>query len=440
MIPRYCRPAMAELWSDRNRFAHWLRVELCALEAMAAQGMIPAQAVAEIKTRAHIDPQAIAEAEKRLHHEFNAFITSIVDQVGIAGRFFHFGLTASDILDTAFALQLTAAADILDAGLRALTQALMRRAQEHAHSLCIGRTHGMYAEPTSFGLKLLGLAAACARSRQRLIVARKEIAHLTLSGPVGTYAQLRPEIETAVGLALGLRAEAVASQIIPRDRHAAFFCALGQAAGVLELLALEIRHLQRSEVAEVAEPFAAAQTGSSAMPHKRNPILSENLSGLARLIRAAVVPALESVALWHERDMSHSSVERVLAPQTTSLLDFALHRAVSIVQGLEIDSLAMRKRVEESGGIWASHALVLALITKGWARGAAYQLLKDLSAKAARTRQPLRILVENCAQITRELDTAACADCFAAEHHLREVETIFARTQERWPELTPPAR
>lgn len=381
MIPRYTRPEMSRIWSEAHKFALWLEIETLAAEAMADIGAIPAEAAKAIRARGACDPARIAAIEAEIKHDVLAFLTSVSEHVGPEGRFLHRGMTSSDLLDTAFALQLRDAADLLIAGVARLRAALRKRAFEHRLTPMIGRSHGMHAEPTTFGLKLAGFYAEFARAEARLQTAREEISVCALSGPVGTYADIDPRVEERVAARLGLRVEPVSTQIIPRDRHAAFFAALALAAGGIERLAVEIRHLQRSEIREAEEFFAEGQKGSSAMPHKRNPVLSENLTGLARLVRSALAPALENMVLWHERDISHSSAERAIAPDATVHLDFALHRLAQVVEKLVVYPEKMQANLETSGGLYHSQAVMLRLTEAGMARETAYALVQNAAMR-----------------------------------------------------------
>jgi len=380
MVPRYSRPEMAAIWSPAERFRIWFEIEALAAEAMADLGTIPAIAALAIRERGAPRVAAITDAdldridaiERETRHDVIAFLTWLGESIGEDARFLHLGLTSSDVLDTAFAVQLTRATDLLLADLDALLAALRRRAEEHATTPTIGRSHGIHAEPTTFGLKLAGHWAEFRRNRARLVAARAEIATCAISGPVGTFASVDPRVEAFVAARLGLVVEPISTQVIPRDRHAAFFATLAVTAAGIERLATEVRHLQRSEVREAEEFFHPGQKGSSAMPHKRNPVLSENLTGLARLVRSHVVPALENVALWHERDISHSSVERVIAPDATLALDFALTRAAGMMEKLTIYPERMAANLESLGGVVHSQKVLLALAQAGLPREAAY--------------------------------------------------------------------
>ncbi len=389
MVPRYTRPEMAAIWSPEERYRIWFEIEALAAEAMAAIGAIPAEAARAIREGgapraaaiSAADVARIDEIERTTRHDVIAFLTWMAEGIGESARFMHQGMTSSDVLDTCLAVQLTRAADLLLTDLDALLAALKGRALEHRRTPTIGRSHGIHAEPTTFGLKLAGHYAEFRRNRDRLRAARAEVATCAISGPVGTFASVDPRVEAFVAERLGLQVEPVSTQVIPRDRHAAFFAALAVAASGVERLATEVRHLQRSEVREAEEFFHPGQKGSSAMPHKRNPVLSENLTGLARLVRSHVVPALENVALWHERDISHSSVERVIAPDATVALDFALARATGMVERLVVYPERMTANLDALGGVVHSQKVLLALTQAGMSREDAYAAVQSAAMK-----------------------------------------------------------
>jgi adenylosuccinate lyase len=433
MIPRYTRKEMAAIWAPENRLRLWLEIELCALEAMAATGRVPAavatavRAAAEERAQAIIDPAAIEAIEASTRHDVIAFLSHVEQVIGAEARYLHLGLTSSDLLDTALALQLKAAADLLLADLDRLLEALKARAHEHKDTLTIGRSHGIHAEPTTFGLKLAGFYAEFARNRRRLEQGRAEIATCALSGAVGTFANVEPGVEERVAERLGLVPEPVSTQVIPRDRHATFFAVLAVIASGVERLATEIRHLQRTEVGELAEPFAAGQKGSSAMPHKQNPVLAENLTGLARLVRAAVIPALENVALWHERDISHSSVERVIAPDATIALDFALHRLAALVAGLRVDAARMRANLEQTRGLIHSQRVLLALTEAGLGRQEAYEIVQRHALAASGGGGTLLDRLRSEPEVSARLSDDELRALFDPDHHRRHVDTIFRR-------------
>src|SRR5579883_853965 len=435
MIPRYSRPQMAAIWAAENRFRIWFEIEALAAEAMAMLGTIPKEAAEAIRTRgqarvASIGPadlERIEAIERETRHDVIAFLTWLGEAIGPDSRFMHLGLTSSDVLDTCLALQLVQASDLLDADLNRLLEVLKRRAFEHKYTLMVGRSHGIHAEPTTFGLKLAGHYAEFARNRQRLAAARAEIATCTVSGAVGTFAHVDPRVEAFVAERLGLRPETVATQVIPRDRHAAYFATLGVIASGVERLAIEIRHLSRSEVREVEEFFHPGQKGSSAMPHKRNPVLSENLTGLARIVRAAVIPALENVSLWHERDISHSSVERAIAPDATVTLDFALARLSEVVDKLVIYPERMRANLEALGGLVHSQRVLLALTQAGMSREDAYRAVQRNAMPAWEGKARFLDLLQVDAEIARYLKPAALAALFDDAFHTKHVDAIFAR-------------
>ena len=433
MIPRYSRPEAAAIWSPETKFRIWFEIEAYAAEAMAELGQIPKEAAKKIWDKgstAKFDIARIDAIEREVRHDVIAFLTHLAEFVGPEARFVHLGMTSSDVLDTCFAVQLTRATDLLNADLVRLLDVLKRRALEHKETLCVGRSHGIHAEPTTFGLKLASAYAEFSRARTRLTAARREIATCAISGAVGTFAHVDPRVEIHVAKKLGLEPEPVSTQVIPRDRHAMFFATLGVIAASVERLATEIRHLQRTEVREVEEYFAVGQKGSSAMPHKRNPVLTENLTGLARIVRAAVAPALENVALWHERDISHSSVERMIAPDTTVTLDFALARLADVVDKLVIYPENMKKNLESLGGLVHSEDLLLALAKKGLAREAAYSLVQRNAMKVWTEKADFRTQIEADPEIVKALSKQEVAACFDLKHHLAQVDTIFKRVFE----------
>ncbi len=433
MIPRYSRPEMAAVWAPETRFAIWLEIEHHALDAHVSLGQAP-QAAADALARAiaaHedalVDPAKIDAIERETRHDVIAFLTNLANHMGPEARFVHQGLTSSDVLDTCFAVQLDRAGALLAEGVAAVAAALERRAFEHKDTLCVGRSHGVHAEPTSFGLKLAGHHTEFARAGERLKAARREIATCAISGPVGTFASVDPAVEAHVAEQMGLAPEPVSTQVIPRDRHAMYFAVLGVIAGAIERLAVEIRHLQRSEVGEAAEAFGKGQKGSSAMPHKKNPILTENLTGLARIVRAAVVPALENIALWHERDISHSAVERVFAPDATVALDFALTRLAGVVDGLVVDEAAMRRNLESRGGLVYSQRVLLALIERGMSREEAYAIVQEIALGVWEGGADFEAALAVDARVAAVVDGPELAALFEPEPYLRHVDTIFAR-------------
>jgi len=427
MIPRYSRPEMTAIWEPENRFRIWFEIEAHACDAQAELGVIPKEAARAVWERGAFEVARIDEIERETRHDVIAFLTNLAEHVGPEARFVHQGMTSSDVLDTCLAVQLTQAADILLADMDRVLAALKKRAFEHRNSVCVGRSHGIHAEPTTFGVKLAGHYAAFARGRARLEAARKEIATCAISGAVGTFANIDPYVEEYVASRLGLEPEPVSTQIIPRDRHAAFFAALGVIAASMENLATEIRHLQRTEVREAEEYFAPGQKGSSAMPHKRNPVLTENLTGLARLVRAAVVPALENVTLWHERDISHSSVERMIGPDTTVTLDFALNRLAGVVEKLLVYPDAMQKNLDRLGGLVHSQRVLLALTQAGISREDSYRLVQRNAMKVWAGEGDFLALLQADPEIKGRIDDAKLAACFDASYHTKHVDTIFAR-------------
>ena len=433
MIPRYSRPEMARLFAAETRLGIWLDIELAVAEAMAELGQIPADDIARLRRSADagrgriIDPARVEAIEAVTRHDVIAFLTHVEEVCGAEARFLHLGMTSSDLLDTTLAVQLKQAGAMLLDGVDAVLAALRRRAFEHRRTPCIGRSHGIHAEPTSFGVKLAGFHAAFARGRERLRRAVEEVSTCAVSGAVGTFANIDPRIEAKVAARLGLTPEPVSTQVIPRDRHAAFAAALALLASSIEHLATEVRHMQRTEVGEAEEYFSPGQKGSSAMPHKRNPVLSENLTGLARMIRAAVVPALENVALWHERDISHSSVERVMLPDSCILADFALHRLAGLVERLVVYPEAMRRNLDLTQGLWASQRVLLALTDGGLPRQRAYELVQRNAMKAWTEHRPLLGLLAADPEVAQRLDAARLGELFDLDYHLAKVDTIFAR-------------
>ena len=427
MIPRYSRPEMAAIWEPEARFRIWLDIEILACEAQADLGVIPREAAREVRKRGAFEIERIDELEKETRHDVIAFLTNVAEHVGEPSRFVHQGMTSSDVLDTCLSVQLARAADILVADIDGLLEALERRAHEHRETVCIGRSHGIHAEPTTFGLKLAGFYAEFRRNRERMETARREVATCKLSGSVGTFANVDPRVEAYVAENLGLAPEPVSTQIIPRDRHAAFFAALGVVASSVERLATEVRHLQRTEVREAQEFFSEGQKGSSSMPHKKNPILTENLTGLARLVRGAVTPALENVALWHERDISHSSVERMIGPDATVTLDFALARLTSVVDRLIVYPENMRRNLEALGGVIHSQRVLLALTQADVSRENAYAAVQDNAMKAVESGTGFLELLKRDKRVTDALSDGELEALFDVGYHTKHVDTIFKR-------------
>lgn len=427
MIPRYARPEMAAIWSQESRYSIWLEIETLAAEAMEELGQIPTGTSAAVRARGGFDVGRIDEIEREVKHDVIAFLTSVAEHVGPEASYLHKGMTSSDVLDTCLAVQLVRASDLLAGGLDRLLTALEARAHEHRGTPTIGRSHGIHAEPTSFGLKLAGYHAEFQRARTRLIAAREDVGTCALSGAVGTFANIDPRIEAHVAKKLGLTPEPVSTQVIPRDRHAMFFATLGVIASSVERLATEIRHLQRTEVLEAEEYFSAGQKGSSAMPHKRNPVLTENLTGLARLVRSAVTPAMENVALWHERDISHSSVERGIAPDATVHLDFALHRLAGVIENLIIYPEQMQANMDRLGGLHNSQRVLLALVEAGATREEAYRLVQRNAMKTWAGEGPFLSHLKQDGEVTAQLSVEKLESLFDDAYHFKRVDEIFAR-------------
>jgi adenylosuccinate lyase len=428
MIPRYTLPAMQSIWSEENRFRQMLRVEILVCEALARRGEIPPADLKAIQTKAAFDLESIREIEKATNHDVVAFVTDVARRVGPAGRHIHRGLTSSDVLDTALAVQMTQATDLLLGSMEKFRQALKKRALEHRDSVMIGRTHGVHAEPTTFGLKLALFHAEALRNERRLRRAREEIAVGKLSGAVGTFAHLPPDVEEEVCRELGLQPAPIATQVIQRDRHALLMQTLALIGTSMEKVALEIRHLQRTEVREAEEFFdEKGQKGSSAMPHKRNPILSERLCGLARLLRGYAQTALENIPLWHERDISHSSAERVILPDAFTLLHYMLEKGAGLLERLLVYPERMRENLEQTYGLYASQTLLLELNRKGLSREEAYALVQRHAMTAWREGRSLETLMREDPQVTRHLDARELRRCFDLEHHLRHRRLLFER-------------
>jgi len=427
MIPRYSRPEMTAIWEPENKFRIWLEIEAHACDAQAELGVIPKESAEAVWKRGTFEVARIDEIERETRHDVIAFLTNLAEHVGPEARFVHQGMTSSDVLDTCFAVQLTQAADILRADLDGLLAALKRRALEHKDTLCMGRSHGIHAEPTTFGLKLAGFYAEFQRNRARLEAARAEVATCAISGSVGTFANIDPAVEEHVAKKMGLAVEPVSTQVIPRDRHAAFFATLAVIASSVERLATEIRHLQRTEVREVEEYFAPGQKGSSAMPHKRNPVLTENLTGLARLVRSAVIPALENVALWHERDISHSSVERLIGPDATITLDFALARLAGVVDKLLVYPERMKHNLDQLGGLVFSQQVLLALTQAGMSREDAYKAVQRNAMAVWQKGKSFLELLKADPDVTAHLDDKALSALFDMGYHTKQVDRIFKR-------------
>jgi adenylosuccinate lyase len=427
MIPRYSRPAMTAIWEPENRFQIWFEIEALACDALAEAGIIPKSAAQTIRAKGKFEIDRIDAIEREIHHDVVAFLTNLAEHIGPDARFLHQGMTSSDVLDTCLAVQLKQASDILLTDLDGLLKVLERRAHEFKHTITIGRSHGIHAEPTTFGVKLAGFYVEFSRARRRLETAKQEISTCAISGAVGTFANVPPSVEEYVAQKLGLRPEPVSTQIIPRDRHAAFFATLGVIASSIEHLALEIRHLQRTEVREAEEYFAPEQKGSSAMPHKRNPVLSENLTGLARLVRSHVVPALENVALWHERDISHSSVERVIGPDATIALDFALARLTTLVDRLLVYPDTMKRNLDKLGGLHNSQRVLLALTQAGMSREDAYRAVQRNAMQVWGGKGDFPALLKADKDVAALLPATQIDAAFDDTYHLKHVDTIFKR-------------
>jgi adenylosuccinate lyase len=430
MIPRYTRPEMAAIWEPQTRFKIWFEIEAHAADALAELGVIPKDAARTIWAKAKdatFDVARIEEIERETKHDVIAFLTHLAEIVGPEARFVHQGMTSSDVLDTCFNVQLTRAADLLLADLDRVLAALKARAFEHKMTPAIGRSHGIHAEPVTFGLKLAYAYAEFSRARERLVIARKEVATCAISGAVGTFAQIDPRVEEHVAKAMGLTPEPISTQVIPRDRHAMYFATLGVIASSVERLATEVRHLQRTEVLEAEEFFSEGQKGSSAMPHKRNPVLSENLTGLSRMVRGYVTPALENVVLWHERDISHSSVERMIGPDATVTLDFALARLAGLIEKLLVYPANMQKNLDRLGGLVHSQRVLIALTQKGASREESYKLVQRNAMPVWRGEGDFRTLLKSDPDVRKYLTDAEIDEKFDLGYHLKHVDTIFKR-------------
>jgi len=427
MISRYSRPEMVAVWSDERRYATWLKIELLALEKMSEDGLVTKEELKTAQKLASFDPERIAELEKEVKHDVIAFLTNVAEHVGAPSRYIHRGLTSSDVLDTALACQLKESGEMLLQGIDRLLAATKKRAEEFKHTPCVGRSHGIHAEPTTLGLKLASWYAEIKRARQRLSSAIDDVSVGKISGAVGTYASTSPELEHYVMQNLGLRAETVSSQIVHRDRHAHFFSALALLGSSIEKFSVEIRHLQRTEVRELEEKFDSGQKGSSAMPHKRNPILTENLSGLARLLRGYSLSAMENIALWHERDISHSSVERVIAPDACILVDFMLARFTSVVEGMKVYPDRMMENLELTRGLVFSGTLLIALVDKGVSREDAYRLVQNHALAAWEGGATFPERVKSDSEIKKHLSTDEILAIFDLKRHLNHVDIIFDR-------------
>lgn len=430
MIGRYSLPKMKSIWEDENKYRKWLEIEILACEAQAKLGNIPAEAVVEIKGKAKFDLDRIAEIEKEVRHDVVAFLTNLAEYIGPASKYIHFGMTSSDVLDTTLALQMREAADILIEDVKKVIEILQRRAKEHKDTVMIGRTHGIHAEPITFGLKLVQWVFEMKRNLTRLERAKEIISYGKISGAVGTYANIDPFVEAYLCQKLGLKPAEVSTQILQRDRHAEYSATLAIVAASLEKFATEIRNLQRTDILEVEEPFAKGQKGSSAMPHKRNPIICERICGLARVIRSNAQAALENVALWHERDISHSSVERVIIPDSTILLDYILNKFAGVMDGLIVYSENMRKNLEKTRGLIFSQRVLLALIQKGVSREEAYQLVQHNAMKSWQEGADFQELLVGDKRVREHLSPGEISDCFDLQYYLRNVGVIFKRLED----------
>ena len=427
MIPRYSRPDMANIWEPENKFRIWFEIEAHACDAQAELGVIPKDAAKAVWDRGKWEIDRIDEIERETKHDVIAFLTNLAEHVGDEARFIHQGMTSSDVLDTCLAVQMSQAADILIADVEALLATLKKRALEHKNTICIGRSHAIHAEPTTFGVKLAGHYAEFARNLGRLKDARAEISTVAISGAVGTFANIDPAVEEHVGKKMGLTPEPVSTQVIPRDRHAMFFAILGVVASSLERLAVEIRHLQRTELREVEEFFSPGQKGSSAMPHKRNPVLTENITGLARIVRSAVTPAMENVALWHERDISHSSVERMIGPDTTITLDFALARMTNVIDKLMIYPDMMQRNLDQLGGLVFSQRVLLGLTQAGMSREGAYSAVQRNAMKVWEENADFLTELQADAEVTALTSKEDLAALFDITYHTKNVDVILNR-------------
>ena len=428
MIERYSRKEIKNIWEDYNRYSLWLEIELAAAEAMEKLKIIPRGVVKKVRSKAKIDPKRILQIEKKVKHDIIAFLTSITEKAGAEARYLHKGMTSSDVLDTCFNLQLKHSGEILLSDINKLLQSIKKQAVRHKYTLCIGRSHGIHAEPITFGLKMVSFYQEFLRNKKRLENSIKEISTCAISGAVGTFANIDPRVESYVARKLKLDIEPVSTQVIPRDRHAQFFTTLGIIASSIERFAVEIRHLQRTEVLEVEEFFGKKQKGSSAMPHKKNPILSENLTGLARLIRSSVVPALENVALWHERDISHSAVERNIGPDATITLDFALHRLSNVVKNLNVYPKNMKKNLDITNGIFFSQRVLLELTNVGLTREESYKIVQKNAMLAWKENSSFYSKIVSDKKITNKIPVNKLKKLFNLSYHTKKIDIIFRRS------------
>jgi adenylosuccinate lyase len=430
MVPRYSRKEMVEIWSDISKYSIWLDIEIHALEGMEKVGIVPVGTAETVRKKAKFDSKRIDEIEAEIKHDVLAFLTNISESVGPEARFIHQGMTSSDVLDTCLNIQLKRAGELLLKDMDLLLSSIKSQAIKHKKTICVGRSHGIHAEPTTFGLKMLQAYAEFSRNRKRLELSVEEISSCAISGSVGTFANIDPSVEEHVAKALGLNIEPVSTQIIPRDRHAAFFSTMGIIASSIERLATEIRHLQRSEVLEVEEYFSSKQKGSSSMPHKRNPVLTENLTGLARVVRSSVMPALENISLWHERDISHSSVERFIGPDTTITLDFALNRLNNVVENMVVYPDNMMRNLEKFNGLVFSQRVLLSLTQKNISREDSYLMVQRNSMKVWNDEGSFYELIKKDKEICSILSNDEIDDIFDLNYHLKHIEEIFQRVLE----------
>ncbi len=428
MIERYSRKEIKNIWEDYNRYTIWLDIELAAAEAMEKFRIIPKGVVKKVKSKARIDPKRISQIEEKVKHDIIAFLTSITEKAGVEARYLHKGMTSSDVLDTCFNIQLRKSGEILLKDINILLQAIKKQAVKHKYTLCIGRSHGIHAEPITFGLKMLTFYQEFLRNKKRLENSIEEVSTCAISGAVGTFANIDPRVESYVARKLKLNVEPVSTQVIPRDRHAQFFSTLGIIASSIERFAVEIRHLQRTEVLEVEEFFEKNQKGSSAMPHKKNPILSENLTGLARLIRSSVIPALENVALWHERDISHSAVERNIGPDTTIALDFAIHRLSNVVKNLNVYPKNMKKNLDITNGIFFSQRVLLELTNVGFTREQSYKIVQKNALQAWKENSSFYNKIISDKKITNKIPVNKLKKLFDFSYHTKKINIIFKRS------------
>jgi len=428
MIERYARKEIKKIWEDYNRYSIWLNIELAAAEAMEKLKIIPRGVVKKVRSKAKINPKRILQIEEKVKHDIIAFLTSITEKAGKEARYLHKGMTSSDVLDTCFNLQLKQSGDILLKDIDELLKTIKKQALKHKYTLCIGRSHGIHAEPITFGLKMLTFYQEFLRNKKRLKDSIKEISTCAISGAVGTFANIDPRVENFVAKKLRLYVEPVSTQIIPRDRHAQFFSTMGIIASSIERFAIEIRHLQRTEVLEVEEFFSKKQKGSSAMPHKKNPILSENLTGLARLIRASVIPALENIALWHERDISHSAVERNIGPDTTIALDFALNRLSNVIKNLNIYPKKMKKNLDITNGLFFSQRVLLELTTSGFSREESYKIVQTNAMRAWKENSSFYHKIVSDKKVTNKIPVNKLKKLFDFSYHTKRINIIFNRS------------